>query len=346
MALLCLLVVTLLFANFSAVGQDFVVTVPDLRGLNVPTAAATLKRAGLQLGYEQIIAVDSGSGDTENTISGQSPAAGESVAPQTSIDITVIRAANAYLIYDDNDLTLVNVQGGLLDLAEIQFSAEGPNGALEFNPTAWAANLDEGRCGQIWSVGRVSSKAIEGCSIVLWMTATNSSQHFWTYTAGVETFSVIQNGEVRALCPAAPAGSQDAPLRCDVVFDIDYAQEHISYIYLAYTTDRLIIHNQTEDRWMELSDTLLRDSASRDIDLSALDFFSIEDHPVRLAPDDCIFFALETGAQPPEPCHVIGQVQTDTAFWLEPFRVIGRDNYPRVCEAAEADTLMICVMLR
>lgn len=346
MAFMCLLIFSLWFANFTAAGQDSLVRVPDLNGLSVPAAAAALNNAGLQLGHEQIIAVDPASGDTQNKIAAQSPAAGESVAPGASVDVSVLRATNAYLIYDDNDLTFVNVQGGLLDLAEVQFSAAGPDGSVEFNPTAWAAHLDEGRCGQIWSVGRVTSKAVDGCSVILWMTATNSSQHFWTHTAGVQGFSVIQNGEVRALCPAAPAGSQDAPLRCEIVFDIDYQQEHIDYIYMAYTTDRLIIHNQTEDRWMEFSDTVLRDSASRDIDLSALDLFSTEDRPARLAPGECILFATDAGAQPPEPCQVIGPVLMDTAFWLEPFRVIGRDDYPRVCEAAEADTLMICVMLR
>ncbi len=346
MALMWLLIFSLWFANFTAAGQDSLITVPDLNGLSVPVAAGELNRAGLQLGHEQIIAVDPASGDTENTIAAQSPAAGDSVARGTSIDVRVLRAANAYLIYDDNDLTLVNVQSGLLDLSEVQFSAVGPNGPVEFNPTAWAANLDEGRCGQIWSVGRVSSKEIDGCSVILWMTASSSSQHFWTHTAGIQGFSVIQNGEVRALCPAAPAGSQDAPLRCDIVFEMDYAQEHVSYIYLAYTTDRLIVHNQTAERWMEFSDTVLRDSASRDIDLSALDIFSADERPARLAPDECILFAADVDAQPPEPCHVIGLVPVDTAFWLQPFRVIGRDDYPRVCEAAEADTLMICVMLR
>lgn len=346
MALMCLLILSLLFANFTATGQDALVTVPDLNGLSVPVAAAALNSAGLQLGHEQIIAVDSASGDTENTVGAQSPAAGESVAPGAFVDVSVLRAANAYLIYDDNDLTLVNVQGGLLDLAEIQFSAVGPDGPIEFNPTAWAANLDEGRCGQIWSVGRVSSKEIDGCSVILWMTASSSRQHFWTHSAGVEGFSVIQNGEVHALCPAAPAGSQAAPLRCNIAFEIDYAQEQVDYIYLAYTTDRLIIHNQTADRWMEFSDTVLRDSASRDIDLSAFDIFSAEDRRARLAPGECILFAVETNAQPPEPCHVIELMLMDAAFWLESFRVIGRDDYPRVCEAAEADTLMICVMLR
>lgn len=346
MALMCLLMFGLLFANFTVAGQEAVAVVPDLGGLTVPAAAAELSRAGFQLGREQIIAVDPASGDPENTIASQSPAAGDLVALGTAVDVTVLRAPNAYVIYDDNDLTLVNVAAGLLDLTAVQFSAVGPDGPVEFSPTAWATTLDEGRCGQIWSVGRVSSKAIEGCSIVLWMTATSSSQHFWTYTAGVDEFSVLQNGDTRVRCPAAPAGSQDSPLRCDIVFDVDYASEHVNYIYLAYTTDRLIIHNQTADRWMEFSDTVIRDSSGSDIDLTALQVFTEDSRPARLAPGECILFALAAGAQPPEPCREIGTVMPAGAFWLEPFRVIGRDDYPRVCEPAEPDTLMICVMLR
>jgi hypothetical protein len=345
MALVCLLIFSLLFATMPTAGQD-VLTVPDLNGLSVPQAAAALSRAGLELGQKQIIAVDPEAGDTENTIVEQSPAAGEAVKPGTLVDIVVARVTNAYLLYDDNDLTLVNMTAGLLDLNDIVFSATEPAGAIEFSPSAWAGTISEGHCGQIWSVARLSSKPIDGCSVILWMTAANSNQHFWTYTSGVEQFAVIQEGVVRATCPAAPAGSQDAPLRCDIAFDIIYPDEHVNYIYLAYTTDRLIIHNQTADRWMEFTQTFLRDRSGHDIDLSMLNIFNTENRPARLAPGQCLLFAADADAQPLESCQVIERVEADTVFWLEPFRVIGRDDYPRVCEAAVEGTLMICVMLR
>ena len=344
MTWICLLILNLFFA-MSPLAQDANLTVPDLAGLNVPEAAAVLSRAGLHVGQERIIAIDPASSDPENIIIEQLPAAGEMVDPKTAVDIGVTRRTNSYLQYDDNDLTLVNTAAGLLDLNEVLFSG-GSTNAAEFSPSAWAATLTEKQCGQIWSVARLSSKEIDGCSVILWMTATSSNQHFWTQTGGVEEFSVIQNGEVRATCPAAPVGSQDAPLRCDIAFDIVYPDEHVNYIYIAYTTDRLIIHNQTLDRWMELNETSLRDSTGREIDLSALDVFNTEARPSRLAPGECILFAADANAQPPESCHLIGSVVMDTQFWLEPFRVIGRDDYPRVCEAAETDTLAICVMLR
>lgn len=339
------LIFSLLFATVLAAAQDADLQVPDLSGLTVPEAAAALSRVGLRLGSEAVIATDPASGDSENTIIDQSPPAGEIAEPGTAVSITVARPINAYVVYDDNDLTLVNATAGLLDLNSIAFAGDG-SAPTEFNPSAWASQLDQGRCGQIWSVARLSSKDIAGCSTIIWMTAANSTQHFWTHTSGTEQFSVIQNGAVRATCPAAQAGTQDAPLRCDIVFDMVYQDENVSYIYIAYTVDRLILHNQTVDRWMALDDTVLRDSRGHDIDISALNPFSGDAGPARLAPGECILFADGLDVQPPEPCYVIGNEIPDEVFWLMPFRVIGRDDYPRTCEAAEEGSLMICVMLR
>lgn len=345
MALVYLLIFSLLFAALPAAGQGAVLTVPDLNRLTVPEAAAALSRAGLRLGQETIIAIDPASGESENIIVEQLPPAGEAVEAGTSVSISVTRAINAYVLYDDNDLTFVNLTAGLLDLNTVVFSGTGDT-TTEFSPSAWAAQLDEGRCGQIWSVARLASKEVAGCSTILWMTAGNRTQHFWTHTSGATQFSVIQDGVVRASCPVAQAGSQDAPLHCDIVFDVDYPDEHIDYIYIAYTTDRLIIHNQTVDRWMSLDETRLRDSSGRDLDLSSLDVFNQSAGQSRLSPGECILFAAQSNAQPPEPCRVIGQVEQDDIYWLEPFSVIGRDNIPRVCEAAEDGALVICVMLR
>jgi hypothetical protein len=342
---MCLLIFSLCFAAFSASGQDPFLTVPDLTRLSIPEAASTLRHAGLRLGQETIIAIDPASGDTENIIVEQSPRAGEAVEAGAAVSISVTRAINAYVLYDDNDLTLVNVTAGLLDLNTIRFSGTGET-TTEFNPSAWAAQLDGGRCGQIWSVARLASKEVTGCSAILWMTAGNRNQHFWTHTSGAAQFSIIQDGVVRATCPAAQAGSQDSPLRCEIVFDVDYPDENIDYIYIAYTTDRLIIHNQTVDRWMSLDETHLRDSSGRDIELSSLNILNEATGQPRLAPGECILFAAQANAQPPEPCQVIGQVETDAIYWLEPFSVIGRDDVPRVCEAAEEGALVICVMLR
>lgn len=348
MALVYLLIFSLLFAALPAAGQDAISTVPDLNRLTVPEAAAALSRAGLRLGPETIIAIDPVSGESENIIVEQLPPAGEAVQPGTAVGITVTRVINAYVIYDDNDLTLVNLTAGLIDLNTVMFSGTSGTGEAitEFNPSAWTPQLDVGRCGQLWSVARLASKEVAGCGAILWMTAANSNQHFWTHTSGTTQFSVIQDGVVRATCPTAQAGSQDAPLRCDIVFDVDYPDENIDYVYIAYTTNRLIIHNQTIDRWMSLDETVLRDSSGGEIDLSSLDKFNEAADQTRLAPGECILFAAQANAQPPEPCRVISQMVTDAMFWLEPFSVIGRDEVPRVCEAAEEGALVICVMLR
>lgn len=343
------LIVFLSLIISSVAAQNETVTVPDLIGLSMPEAAGALGRAGLKFGSERIIAVDAASDDRENTVAEQTPNAGELAETGSIVDVGVLRMINAYVIYDDNDLTLVNMAADLLDLTQITFEAIDTAQAIEFSASAWSPTLEQGRCGQVWSLARISSKEIEGCSLILWMTANDRSQHFWTSTAGVERFRILQEDTERAQCAAATPESQNAPLRCDIVFDIVYPGENIDYIYIAYTPDVLIIRNQTQDRWMDFSETVLRDSRSRDIDLSALDIFVGEDIvPARLAPGQCVLFGQGGDQQPPEPCDLVGQINVDPSelFWNQPFRVIGRDDYPRVCEAASQGELMICVMPR
>jgi beta-lactam-binding protein with PASTA domain len=98
------------------------VQVPDLTGMNVPQAAAALNRVGLGLGSETGEAWTAASGLEQNRIKAQSIAAGQSAASGSTIDVTVLRSPNVALIYDDNNLTLINKTGGDLDLTGIIFN--------------------------------------------------------------------------------------------------------------------------------------------------------------------------------------------------------------------------------
>src|SRR5690348_12468683 len=103
--LLLALCLICLFAG-TVYAQD--AAVPDLTGLNVPEAAALLNKNGFALGAENNVGWTADSGQEQNTIKGQSVAAGQTAAPGSAIDVTVLRSPNAMLIYDDNDLSLVN----------------------------------------------------------------------------------------------------------------------------------------------------------------------------------------------------------------------------------------------
>lgn len=66
-------------------------------------------------------------------IVGQSAAPGSTAAPGAAVDVRVLRAANALLIYDDNDLMVVNLSAAALDLSSAVFAALDGVGA-HFGP--------------------------------------------------------------------------------------------------------------------------------------------------------------------------------------------------------------------
>ena len=98
-----------------ATAQESVV-MPDLTGMTVPVAAATLNRAGIGIGQETGERWTEESGLPRNTIGAQSVEPGTPVAPGSTVDLTVLRSPNVQVIYDDNDLTLVNETGGPIQL--------------------------------------------------------------------------------------------------------------------------------------------------------------------------------------------------------------------------------------
>jgi hypothetical protein len=154
---------------------------------------------------------------------------------------------------------------------------------------------------------------------------------------------VLQDGLIRAECPAAGLGSQESPLVCNIVFDIEYPDETVNYIYVAYTPDVLIAFNQSADRWMSLDDTVIEGRGP----LTAAAGLETQDFS-RLAPGQCVVFGFDNRAQPPEPCNVAARtiVIPAQAFWRSRFRIISRDRIARVCDAAADGFLTVCVMPR
>jgi hypothetical protein len=247
-----LVLLILLLALVLPINAQETVTVPDLTSLNVPQAAATLNRLGLRLGNQEAQPITAADAVTPNTIAGQSIAAGESAAIGTSIDIRVWSAANITLIYDDNDLTMMNRTGGNLNLGNISFNSL--DGTHRFTANNWRGSLEIGDCTQIWSIARREPKNMDGCNEAMyWQTTNLPDEHFWTQTAGVDSFVVVQDGIERATCEAAPANSQDRPLTCEffVVSSAENA-ETTPYLYMAYTTDRFAVINNSDDAWMPL----------------------------------------------------------------------------------------------
>lgn len=344
---LCGLVGFLLITGAVA-AQD--VRVPDLTGLNVPQAAALLNRAGLKLGAENAAGWTPESGLPQNTISGQSIPAGTSAAPGAAVDVDVLRAPNMVLVYDDNDLTLINQSGGTLGLGSVVFRALDGSGAT-FAAARWAGGLPAGDCGQIWSIGRRGAKDVPGCGSILWLTTNNPAEHFWT--GGVTQFAVFQNGVQRAVCPAANPG------QCEFYLAAGASADATEFVYFAYTPEHLAIINTSDDRWMALEGFAVYNNFvppfGAAVNVADRSLYRDENvSPVadirRLAPGQCLLFTNRSpgSEQPPQPCDVIARLDIGPTviFWGADFGVGSSDGQPRSCPAAVAGRLTLCVMPR
>lgn len=329
--------------------QDSEIRVPDVTGLNVPQAAALLNQAGLRLGAEGAVAWSPDSPVAQDTISAQSPAAGTSAAFGAAVALTVLRSTNALLVYDDNDITLVNQTGAPLPLAAITFAALDGSTPAMFEAARWGGVLEAGDCGQLWSLSRREPKDLPECTeAMLWSTTNDPAQHFWTGTNGAARFAILQDGVERAVCPVAAAGT------CPVFLaNGTGGGDVIDYVYFAYTTDQLLLINPSQDRWMPLA--ALRIGVEATTDGAALPLAAQSDAPetvlgdvLRLAPGQCLWFKADSIDVPLEPCAVTAQftTQPDALFWRAAFFVTGTDGERRECAAAIADSLTLCLLPR
>ncbi len=334
-------------------GQTDTTTVPDVTGLTVPQAAAVLNANGLQLG-QQIDGVWSVTAATPPDVVGeQSVAIGDVVAVGTVIDLTILRVPNALLIFDDNDITLVNQSGQDADLAGLRFTSLDGEPQASFLATDWNTNsLRPNRCAQLWSVGRNGPKGLEECQFIqAWRSITNTEAHFWTGANGATQFRVSQDGVSRAVCTIAD-------FRCAFYVSVPTAEVSTPYVYFAYATDRLIVYNNTDTVWMPLAGIQILNRAiiSEGLVLPLADDAAVFGGPpivgdlVRLAPQQCLLFVTAaTISRPPLPCTVIATatIPPNNAFWTANFDVISTtDGQAHTCPAASANNLSLCVMPR
>lgn len=352
-------VITLMFVFVVLPGgrglaQNEVAIVPDVTGLTVPQAAAALNRAGLRLGNQAAEPWTAASPVPAGTIGAQSVAFGEQVSPGTGVDVSVFTTANVRLIYDDNDLTLVNNTGGNLALSDMVFV--GTEGARRFQASRWRGMLEAGDCTQVWSVSRFEPKDVAGCSsTIFWLTTNDTTEHFWTQTAGSGPFQVLLNGMPVTTCEAAPPNSQDAPLVCEFfVATGTFANPVTAYVVFTYTTDQFLAVNTSNDAWMPLDETRIQ-IPGFDVRVGDPALFGSPDTVAdvrRLAPRQCSLLAqMGAGsAEPLESCDAIARADVGPAgaFWTVPFEVVAttRPATRLVCPGAVPGQTTVCVMPR
>lgn len=345
-----LLLISLFLTVGLIIAQDEnTTTVPDLTGLNIPQAAALLNSSGLNLGATQVQEWTADSGAPQDAIGGQSIPTGELVARGTTVDVIVFGSPNTQLLYDDNDITLINNTGGTIDLSRLNFRSVGGNSETSFNANRWQGSLETGDCGQLWSVGRNGAKDVEGCGSIFWLTTNNTAEHFWTGSNGATSFSVQYDGVERVVCTVSVSGF------CEFFLPSPATSPVTSYVYFAYTTDQFMIMNPSAGSWMPLPALSVIEANPRgftfiisgDAVYAPPEVGSID----RLAPQQCWHWTnnLPADTPPLQDCQVITSVhyEVDLLFWFDGFSAVSVvDGQPHACPAPVAGNTTLCIVPR
>lgn len=326
-------------AALPATAQEAVV--PNITGLNVPQAAAELHKVGLALGAQTSSIWTADSPVPANTIGSQSFAPGDLVAAGvTAIDVTVLRAPNITLRYDDNDFTLINRSGKVMSqLRGLTFAAQETTRPASITIRLWEiAGIDADDCLQVWSIARNQPKNWDGCYTYYWRTTQNPENHFWTQLNGVATFNITLNGVEYGVCPAAAAGSE--PQDCNIYLPADGEAEVTEFVEFKYTPTQLVIYNRTPNQWMPLTGLTAGG-------ILVGDAITFESPPAvalinQLAPNQCLLFGE---GDPVQPCDVIARAAH--VFWTAPFILAGTSTGQEyTCPAATEGKLTICILPR
>lgn len=345
-SLIVIAILTMLLFVQAVLAQE-TVTVPDITGMSAPAAAALLNDAGLRLGTETAVGWTAESGLEPNTISQQSLAPGQSAARGSAVDVTVLRAPNVAMIYDDNDITLANLNAGTLSLGNITFNAVDGSQATAFTAgRVPASQIDTGECAQVWSVGRVEPKRLPECTgSIFWLTTNNRTEHFWTGANSTTQFAVYQDGIQRAVCTVANPGS------CTFYLSGGGSSEVTEYVYFAYTRDKFILYNQSPDQFMPLPGLQIFDARGSGYPITTPGAYgdAVIADVTRLAPGQCIHILNNAEGGPPQPCNVVAEasVNLDYIFWYEAFTMTSlTDGEQRTCPGATEGRLTLCILPR
>lgn len=334
-------------------------TVPDVTGMTVAQAAAILNKAQIRLGTREQVFADIPAAES-GKISLQRPGAGETVEPGSIVNVQVQVRQNFLLIYDNNDITLVNQSGRSVRVADLSFSSVDGSSATNFaisphwqqiSAGSWVAfngRLEAGQCLQIWSEPANSFKVIPLCPEInqaAWMSTILPNYHFWLGNNGSTQFRVMQNGVERGVCPVATTASPALECPLNIPFG-QVESDTTEYIYLVYTRDELTVLNPSSDRWMYVTDIQLGNTVNLG-DNTQYTLNTVIDRVEALAPGQCVLFKA-AGASSTETlassCFVIAEssLAANAIFWRTAFDLPNQTE--RLCPPAQANKQVICLM--
>lgn len=339
--LLCLILLlsTNIFAQDDATS---IPTFPNLIGLTPAQAEAELNLLGLRL--DPIInSVNTGDGEL-NTIVSQSPTSDAVATEGDTARVTVLRELNVELIWQtpsqNNRLfTIRSLVDETISLRGLQFISN-----LNTTPSHtsnFPDSLRPRQCVQAWTFvpNATDFEVLEGCEFVQGdgvIGLPDSADQFWI---GESSFDVVQNGIYRATCEHADG-------ICQIWVSPSVIAEDITpYIYLIYDNQQLIVYNNSDSQWMDLSQIVLADLSPLS-DERNWDTIIIPDLD-RLAPNQCVRFMLDASAESLQDCHEIANVITDNSFWTTSFTVTDTliNTTIKQCPAS-TDTRTLCLLQR
>ena len=135
-----------------------------------------------------------------------------------------------------------------------------------------------------------------------------------------ESFEVYQNGVYRATCQIE-VGSCELWLSPD-----ETAEDLTDYVYLIYDDDELLVYNNSDTQWMDVSQL----NFSGDLSLPDVRNWDWMNHEgfERLAPGQCLRYTTNQENDKQEDCREIAYQITPTTevFWTEPFSLMDTLN--------------------
>lgn len=350
MIMICVALISLLPVTAQE-GQT--VVVPDVVDLTVAQAGAVLNQAGLSLG-EEIVETPPSAEFNPTIVVRQSVAPGTETSHGDAVDVTVYRQAqtNMLLLYDDNDITMVNQTGAAIDSRDVLFVSSN----TRFHGGRWARIIQPGDCVQLWSVGRSSGKGLDQCGEVNpWMTTNDPAEYFWNTQNQDATFKVMHKGLPAGECPKSTVAG--LMVSCEFYWPLDTTNDgYTPYIYLAYTTERMQIWNNSEDEWMPVGGIqLIGEDGTRGALTADPSIFDNSESIIadveRLAPNQCLYYPGMNMADsdPIQECDEIARYTftIDNPIFTQNFDVLSNSiAAPAKCPAATPGRLTVCIVPR
>jgi hypothetical protein len=330
----------------SSRAQETDLKVPDLTGLSVPLAAQALNNVGLLLGTETQQAWTASAKVKENQVSSQQPAADKAAAPGSTVNVTVLRVFNARLVYNDINVTLLNLSKSPLDIKNVTLESGKGDKQTQFNAVIWGQTLAPGDCFRLWVDIPVKAPSPDCTTLKRNIQATQTVQHFWRDPIG--SFRLEQNGNQLVEC-------QIASKQCDLTLPQgENTGDYTDYMVFSYRSTHFTVRNESPQQWMTLSDMdLVGRITGKRFSFEKVQPITRGDVPwdgQRLAPGQCIVYSeLDLGSLPPYNCKVVGYVKIEkgAAFWTRGFTTIGKlsRRYSQ-CDQAPEGKASVCIVPR